>query len=286
MFSKLAVRNAALLRNLPAATRLNAEQLRHFSRARVLLQASTTVPNSAIPVEDEKQEESIVQSMGGWYPLLGLGAAALIGKEFIILNGSSMNLVFFYSFYGWLYLTQGEMLSKMFHDVAESVRKTYLYDPLDLSIEHYKQAIISFKAQSHILEYIKDVAKHSPLSIAAEAKALNTMAANKAREETLETLTAQKGLQYLKNLRVESILQQNFAEDVEIAWEEADSKLKDKFMQNALADLESGEYTHFTLEEDPLKQVYKIELQKYAKKLAPITNQPFLEEAERWPKKA
>lgn len=174
----------------------------------------------------------------------------------------------------------------MLHEGTESVRKTYFYDPLDLSIENYKQAIISFKAQSHILEYIKDVAKHSPLSIAAEAKALNTMAANKAREETLETLTAQKGLQYLKNLRVESILQQNFAEDVEIAWEEADSKLKDKFMQNALADLESGEYTHFTLEEDPLKQVYKKQLQKYAKKLAPIRNEPNVEEAERWPKKA
>jgi hypothetical protein len=246
---------------------------------------STLSLNSAqgIKVEAEKEEESIIQSMGGWYPLVGLGLTAMIGKEFIILNASSLNFVFFYGFWGWLYMTQGEALSKMFNDDMEAIRKNFLYDPLDFTIEGYKQAIISFKAQTSILDYIKDVAKHSPLSIKAEAEALNKKAALEAREKVIQQLSAQKSLQQLKNLRVDMILQENFADDVEIAWKESGKAHKSKFMDNAIADLESGFINLREVKDDPVKIVYKAELERYAQKLQPYRKQDIVSKAKAWP---
>lgn len=285
MLSRLAVRgaNASLLRRsllpvagTPAALRIL--PARNFSRSPLSLNSA-----QGVKVEDEKEEESIIQSMGGWYPLVGLSLTAMIGKEFIILNGASLNFVFFYGFWGWLYMTQGEALSKMLNDDMEAIRKNFLYDPLDFTIEGYKQAIISFKAQTSILDYIKDVAKHSPLSIKAEAEALNKRAAFEAREKVISQLSAQKSLQQLKNLRVDMILQENFADDVEIAWRNADKASKSKFMDNAIADLESGFHNLREVKDDPIKQVYKAELEKYAQKLQPFRKEDIVSQAKAWP---
>lgn len=233
--------------------------------------------------EEEKQEESIVESMGGWVPLVGLTAVAMIGKEFIIINGAGLNIVFFYGFWGILYMTQGEGLTKMFYDDLEALRKNFLYDPLDYAIENYKQTIISFKAQTHILNYIRDVAKHSPLSVKAEAEALNKKAALDAREKIVASLSAQKSLQQLKNLNVELILQENFAEDVELAWEGVDQKDKDEFLENQLKDLEAGVKTNLALAKDPIKRVYKSVLEQYAQKLQPFKKEDVVAKAKAWP---
>lgn len=261
-----------------ASSALRVVPAREFSRARPSLNSA-----SGIKVEDEKEEESIIQSMGGWYPFVGLSCVALISKEFIILNGASLNFVFFYGFWGWFYMTQGESMTKMLNDDMEAIRKNFLYDPLDYAIEGYKQAIISFKAQTNILAYIKDVAKHSPLSVKAEAEALNKKAALEAREKVIQQLSAQKSLQQLKNLRVDTILQENFADDVEIAWRSADKSAKSKFMDNAIADLESGSYNLRNVKDDPVKQIYKAELEKYAAKLQPYRKEDIVSKAKAWP---
>ena len=277
MFSRVVPRSHSIWRagagRLPGLTVM---PQRHFSRTQTRLDAVR-------PVEDEKEEESIIQSMGGWYPLVGLSAVALLGKEFIIFNGGGLNFFFFYAFWGGVYMTQGEALSKMFNEDMEAYRKNFLYDPLDYAIEGYKQTIISLKAQTHMLDYIKDVAKHSPLSIKAEAEALNKMAALDARERAVLALSSQKSLQQLKNANVATILQENFGDDVEVAWTSGPKKNFDIFMENGLADLEKGVKTNLPFDKDPVKQVYKTQLVKYAKKLAPYKKDDVVTQASEWP---
>lgn len=196
----------------------------------------------------------IIDKYGGLYPLLGLGAAAAITKEFIILNEELLMVSNFAVVVLAGYVVLSDTVLNAQKDTVETDRKN-VEEWGGLESDGYRAVIEAHKRnlyQADALRYVKNQFNQFVYEASKAKQVLSLIALRDSTEKKLIEIAARE---QTENTSKAKQITQQATSTVRDYFKNADSKTKQQLIDNAIA-LLSGQTKQIQADRDPVKQAF------------------------------
>jgi hypothetical protein len=151
--------------------------------------SSSSSSSSPAPVPESVGD--LVQRYGGWGPLVGLGGALAVSKEWLILNEELLLATNFTVFVLVIWLGLGDSITKAVEDHQSSIQKQ-TDEVCDFEVDIYKSMIESHQSNIATLDVLKGLKSEYSSLVAAAVKAKDLKARQAARDAVVSRLTSLK----------------------------------------------------------------------------------------------
>jgi len=222
---------------------LTPSQLRTVFSGPKFLRAAPIIAQGA--VEEKKEEDKSILGVYGLYPLLGLGAVAIVSKELLVMNTDFAVAVNFGLTTTVLWFAVGDMVSAEYTKWIQE-REKAVNNVNQLYVEGLEQASSILKSATVGREFTEDAAQHAEKSFEALVAAQNRQLRHDARAAViakLELLRAGKRAEEAKLkkallLGLEPFIVDRYKKDKNLRAQELDVAI-----DRMSADVESGRDT-------------------------------------------
>jgi hypothetical protein len=153
--------------------------------------AQDIADNSATTKEEALEQLSyrpgIIDSLGGWYPLAGLGATVVVSKELIYFDGDNFYAVEFGILMAGIWIALGGDVHALLSETRKEMKASDLVVE-DLAVDIAKDKLETAKASAYLYEGMKYVCDHVDRSTSEFVKYQNLKYKHGVTQEALALL--------------------------------------------------------------------------------------------------